>query len=101
MKSHARRHRNSSTKFTFNRIRDNLTLTPGPGHIEMHMARLLLLFLWVPFLYEFSKLLGFRTPKAQEVVKSRIDHCRSRYILEISLESLSKRLVANMSNNAK
>ena len=94
LKSHAEQHPNSSTQFTFKRIFDNLILTPGPGHIEMNMARLLLKLLWEPFLCEFSKLLGFRTPKAQEVVKNGTDHHRSRYILESSLESLSKELVA-------
>ena len=72
LKSHAEYHSNSSTKFTFNRIFDKLILTPGPGHTEMNMARLLLKLLWEPFLCEFFKFLGFRTPKAQKVIKNGI-----------------------------
>ena len=41
-------------------------------------------------LCEFVKLPGFRTPRTQEVVKNGIDHHRSRYILQSTLEALSK-----------
>ena len=89
---HKETHRNDTSEFEFKQIFDNIILVPGPGHIEMNMARLLLRLLWEPFLCEFPKLLGFRTPRAQEVVKNGIDHHRSRYILQSTLETLSKGL---------
>ena len=81
---HKETHKNES-EFEFKQIFDNIILVPCPGHIEMNMARLLLRLLWKPFLCEFAKLLGFHTPRAQEVVKNGIDHHCSRYILQSTL----------------
>ena len=90
---HKETHKNNSFEFEFNQAFDNIILVPRPGHIEMNMARLLLRLLWEPFLCEFAKLLGFRTPRSQEVVKNGIDHHRSRYILQSTLEALTKELL--------
>ena len=53
---------------------DGLILRPGPGHIEMNMAKCLLAVLWVPILSKVSAQLGFRSPKAQDVVRNGVDH---------------------------
>lgn len=71
----------------------NLVVRPGPGHIEMNMARKLLSFLWVPFMKTIALELGFRTEKAQRVFRCGVDHHRSRQVLESCLEALSKELV--------
>ena len=39
---------------------DDIVLVPGPGHIELNTARLLLSFLWNVYLPYFAKILGFR-----------------------------------------
>ena len=72
---------------------DDVLLLPGPGHIELNSARLLLKFLWQPLFSTLASLLGFRTPKAKEVMKAGIDHHRSRQILFITLEALTKELL--------
>ena len=56
----------------------------------MNLAWLLLRLLWEPFLCDFAKLLGFCTPQAQEVMKNGIDLHLSRYILQSTLEDLTK-----------
>ena len=89
---HKETHKNDTSEFEFKQIFNKITLILGPGHIEMNMARLLLWLLWEPFLCEFAKFLGFCTPRAQEVVKNGIDHHCSRYILQSTLETLSKEL---------
>ena len=71
----------------------NLLFRPGPGHIEIKMARTLLPYLWDPVLQAITKRLGFRTPRAQEVVKRGVDHHRSRQILTALLEAISKELL--------
>ena len=68
-------------------------LRPGPGHFKLNMAKVLLNLTWLPFLNEFAKTLGFRSPKAQEVLKTGVDHHRSRQILEILLQALSSELL--------
>jgi len=72
---------------------DDIVLRPGPGHFELNMAKVLLNLCWLPFLSEFGKTLGFRSPKAQDVLKNGIDHHRSREVLEISLQALSSELL--------
>ena len=72
---------------------DFLILRPGPGHIELNMAKALLAVLWIPFLSDFAKELGFRSPKAQDIVRKGIDHHRSRQILGAILEALSCELL--------
>ena len=66
---------------------------PGPGHIELNMARLLLEFLWDPVCKDVAKRLGFKTPRALDVVKRGVDHHRSRQILGIVFEALWHELV--------
>ena len=83
----------NSFVFEFKQIFDNINLFPGPVHIEMNLARHLLQLLWEPFSCDFAKLLGFCTPRAQEVMKNGIDHHLSRYILQSTLEALTKQLL--------
>ena len=78
---------------SFENILTEILLRPGPGHIEMNMSRLLLNFLWVPFLEELSTSFGFRTQKAKNVFRQGIDHHRSKQLLETLLESLSRELM--------
>ena len=40
----------SKQRISFLRLFPNLIVRPGPGHIEMNMARKLLSFLWIPFM---------------------------------------------------
>ena len=54
---------------------------PGTGHIELNMRRLLLKLPWVPFVIKIVKTLGFRTEKAQLIVKNGRDDHRTRQIL--------------------
>ena len=91
LEKHAKMHGGDEFSFQipFNRIH----LRPGPGHIEMNIARLLLSLLWVPFIKDLANDLGFRTPNAQQVFKNGIDHHRSCQVLEICLYSLAKELV--------
>ena len=62
----------------FERMFGDILFLPGPGHIELNMAKLLLSFCWVPFLSHLAGELGFRTAKALDVVKHGVDHHRSR-----------------------
>lgn len=78
---------------TFELLFGDIMFIPGPGHIELNSARLLLKFLWQPFMSYFVKQLGFRTPKAQQVVLNGVDHHRSKQLLSCSLEAISKELV--------
>ena len=71
----------------------NLLLLPGLGHMELNQSRILLKLLWEPILSHVVSLLGFRTPRAKQVVKEGIDHHRSRQILEVCLEAISKELL--------
>ena len=87
---HKETHKCNSFVFEFKQIFDNINLIPGPVHIEMNLAWLLLRLLWEPFLCDFAKLLGFCTPQAQEVMKNGIDLHLSRYILQSTLEDLTK-----------
>ena len=66
---------------------------PGLGHIELNEGRLLLKLLWQPLLSRFASLLGFRTPRAKEVVKEGIDHHRTRQILSVAMEAMAKELL--------
>ena len=91
LEEHSKMHEGDEFSFQipFNRIH----LRPGPGHIEMNIARLILSLLWVPFIKDLANDLGFRIPNAQQVFKNGIDHHRSRQVLEICLYSLAKELV--------
>ena len=71
----------------------NIMFVPGPGHIELNLARLLLRFLWQPFLFHFVKCLGFRTLKAQQVVLNGVDHHHSKQLLSPCFEARSKELL--------
>ena len=66
---------------------------PGPGHIELNLARLLLRFLWQPSLFHFVKCLGFGALKPQQVVLNGADHNRSKQLLSSCFEVLSKELL--------
>ena len=66
---------------------------PGPGHIELNMAKALLSLMWTPILSHFVKQLGFRTSHAQDVVRNGVDHHRSRQILEVALQAISAELL--------
>ena len=67
-----------SDHISFKKPFENLILIPGPGHIELNMGRKLLNLLWVPLLRRIAQMLGFRTEKPLTVVKSGIDHRRTR-----------------------
>ena len=67
-----------------------LLLLPGLGHMELNQSNILLKLLWEPVLSHVVSLLGFRTPRAKQVVKEGIDHHHSRQILEACLEAISK-----------
>ena len=71
----------------------NLLLLPGLDRMELNQSRILLKLLWEPILSHVVSLLGFRTPRAKQVVKEGIDHHRSRQILEVCLEAISKELL--------
>ena len=88
---HAALHQNETC--TFHNLFHNIILLPGPGHLELNMGCLLLKLLWVPFLNEIMKLLGFHTEKAQLIVKNGIDHHRTQQILSTCLFALSKELL--------
>ena len=60
----------------------------------MNTAKTLLQYLWNPFMCHFVKKLGFRTPRAQEVVRNSVDHHRSRQILSAAFMALSLELLA-------
>ena len=78
---------------TFRHLFEEILLRPGPGHYEMTMAKCLLNFGWQPIIRKIAIKLGFRTPKAQNVVKSGIDHHRSQQILAALLNALSRELI--------
>lgn len=71
----------------------DLFFRPGPGHIELNMSRALLKCLWIPFFKFFAIILGFRSPRAQQVIFNGVDHHRSRQILTTFLFALSKELI--------
>lgn len=58
---------------SFQRAFGDFIFRPGPGHIELNMAKCLLNFSW-PVLLPIVTALGFRTKKAQDVVKRGCDH---------------------------
>lgn len=86
-------HCNGSEPSTYQRVFTYVVPRPGPGHIEMNMAKVLLDVGWMPVLSHFATLLGFRSPKAQQVVKSGTNHHRSRAILSCMLEALTRELL--------
>ena len=78
---------------SFELLFSNLMLVPGPGHIELNLARLLFRFLWQPFLSHFVKCLGFRAVKAQQVVLNGVDHHCCKQLFSSCFEALSKELL--------
>lgn len=72
---------------------ERIFLRPGPGHIELNMGRVLLSFLWEPFMKSFAQELGFRTPNALKVFKNGIDHHRTCQVLESCLIGFTKELL--------
>ena len=78
---------------SFELLFGNIIFVPGPGRIELNLARLLLTFLWQPFLSHFVKCLGFRTFKAQQVVLNGVDHHCYKQLLFFCFEALSKELL--------
>ena len=78
---------------SFELLFGNIMFVPGPGYIELNLARLLLRFLWQPFLSHFVKCLGFRTHKARQVVLNGVDHHLSKQLLSSCFEALSKELL--------
>ena len=86
---------------TLMKMYGDILFRPGPGHIELNMARTLLKFLWHSLLSCFVQFLGFRTARAKEVVKNGIDHHRSRQILGSVLEALSCELVVAYIQHAR
>ena len=46
----------------------NLVLLAGLGHMELNKPSLLLKLLWEPMFSNISHLLGFKTPRAKQVV---------------------------------
>ena len=81
------------TKERFTSSFMNLLLLPDLGHMELNQSRILLKLLWEPILTHVGYLLGLRTLRSKKVVKEGIDHHRSRQILEVSLEAISKELI--------
>ena len=68
----------------------NLLLLSGLGRVELNQSCIFLKLLWEPILSHVVSLLGFRAPRAKQVVKEEIDHHRSRQILKACLEAISK-----------
>ena len=74
-------------------LHNDLLLLLGPGHMELNEAGILLKLLWHPLISQLASMVGFRTPRAKDVVREGIDHHRTRQILSVCLEALSKELV--------
>ena len=74
---------------TFNKSLGWAVPLPGPGHFELNYSKMLLSLGWHPLLSFIAHVLGFRSPKAQHVVRVGSNHHRSRQILGCLLESLS------------
>ena len=70
-----------------------LFFRPGPGHIELNMARKVLSFLWTVIMKNIATELGFRTPNALKVFKNGIDHHRSCQVIESCLSAFAKELL--------
>ena len=77
----------------FSKRHQDILLLPGPGHMELNEGKMLLKFLWYPFVSYLSTLLGFRTPRAKDVVKEGVNHHRTKQIFSVCLEALSKELL--------
>ena len=80
-------------KSRFMPLHNDLLLLLGPGHMELNEAGILLKLLWHPLISQLASMVGFRTPRAKDVVREGIDHHRTRQILSVCLEALSKELV--------
>ncbi len=74
---------------SFKRVFDCIIPKPGPGHIEINMAKVLLDVGWIPVISRFCNLLGFRSSKAQLVVKTGSNHHRRRSILYCVLQGMT------------
>ena len=77
----------------FKKVFGDILFRPGPGHIELNMARCVLKFAWAPFFSHIAKMLGFRTQRAQEVIKNGVDHHRSMQIIRLVMHALAMELV--------
>ena len=72
----------------FNSVFDGIIPMTGPGHFELNFSKMLLSLGWYPMLSNFATLLGFRSQKAQHVIRVGSNHHRSRQILQSLLVSL-------------
>ncbi|MES9969685.1 MAG: hypothetical protein ABW092_06590, partial [Candidatus Thiodiazotropha sp.] len=68
-------------------------LRPGLGHFEINMVKCLFKLLWVVLLCRVSKLLGFRSERAQNYCKAASGHHKSWEILQIVFRAVSKELL--------
>ena len=66
---------------------------PGLGREEMKEGNLLLKFHWYPIISHLSTLLGFRTPREKCVIREGVHHYRTKQILSVCLEAISKELL--------
>ena len=74
-------------------LHKDLLLLPGPGHMELNEALLLLKLLRHPLISQLASKLSFRTPCTKDVVREGIDHHHRRQIISVCLEALSKELL--------
>ncbi len=81
------------TESSFKRLFDCIIPKPGPGHIEINMAKVLVDVGWMTVISRFCNLLGFRSPKAQLVVKTGSNRHRSRSILFCVLQGITSDLL--------
>ncbi|XP_046346471.2 uncharacterized protein LOC124127059 [Haliotis rufescens] len=63
----------------------NILLLPGPGHMEINMAKASFKLLWDVILKDLGIMLGFRTIRAQDACRHATDHHKAWQMLEIFL----------------
>ncbi|CAC5359316.1 unnamed protein product [Mytilus coruscus] len=95
---HTAKH-NHDNSINFHRAFSDFIFRPGPGHIELNMAKCLLNFCW-PILLPMVSALGFRTKKALDVVKRGTDHHRSKHILFTLFDALARELLLTHVRNS-
>ncbi len=71
---------------------EDILLRAGMGHFEMNFGKAILNIAW-PFIEQIVHELGFRSPKAKEVVKKGANHHRTRQILGTLLDAVSLELL--------
>ena len=54
-------------------LHKDLLLLPGPGHMELNEARILLKLLWNPLISQLASMLGFRISCTKVVAPVGID----------------------------